>query len=215
MKTERICYWTLIFALVILSLYQWRCTGRKPCPTITDGIVHDTTTVVDTFYTPRPVAVSFKNIKPIVKGDLFIDTSGLLTSIESDTINTDDVISDYFDLKSYSYQYPFDSLGGTITVENEVYRNSLMNQRVIPVFKKITTTKTIKQTDTLYRYRGRNIVFAGLGFYGNGSTVFTGGIVDLSLKTRDEKIYSVGRIQDFGGDGYWFGKISFPIRFNK
>lgn len=215
MKAERICYWTLIFALVILSLYQWKCSGRKPCPTITETVVHKTTIVRDTSETTRPVPITFKSIKPIVKGDLFIDTSGLLTSIEPDTIKSDDVISDYFDLKSYSNQYPFDSLGGTITVENEVYRNSLMNQRVIPVFKKVETVKVIVYADTVYRYKGKNIVSIGAGMYGNKSSVFTGGIFDLNLKAKNEKIYSVGRIQDFGGDGYWFGKISFPIRLNK
>lgn len=201
MKLERICYWILIFGLIIILINLKYCSGRKPCPTLTKEI-HDTIPVPgEPIIVEKPVPVYIK--VPV------LTPSGIITPTEEiiSNIDSSEIVSAYFTLRNYSQKYSFPD--GDIIVENEVFQNSLQNQKISPVFRKIETTKTY--TDTVEKYIGRNILLFGGGLYGNKESPFTGGILSLSLKTKKDREISFGRMQNFSSGGFWFTEYKIPI----
>lgn len=207
MRIERICYWILIFALGLLLLKLQYCSGRKPCPTITEKIIHDTIeTVGPTIEIEKPVPVYIK--VPVFTPSGIVTPEEIISNVDSS-----EIVTDYFTLRSYSNKYSFPD--GDIIIENEVFQNSLQNQKVSPVFKRIETTKFITQTDTLYRPLKKTILFVGGGLYGDLSNPFAGGIFGLTLKTKKDLLIGAGRIQNFQGQGNYYIKTDFPIHLKK
>lgn len=207
MKPERICYWILIFGLIILIVNLKYCSGRKPCPTITEKTVYDTINKTDTFYTERPKPAYVKRPFTITDGITFntsLPEAPLLT-------DTAEMVSDYLDIKGYSQQYTLPE--GTIIVENEVHRNSLQNQMLITNFKNVVTTNYIVQKDTVEVPFSRNVILFGAGVFGNKTTA--GVNVNLNWLTKKQAIYTAGWMQPFGMNGYFYVERKFPIRLRR
>lgn len=212
MKLERICYWILIFVLGILLFYNWKCTGRKPCPTITQQVIHDTIRSKDSITTAKPQPVSKEKTKfkfTIKDGVTYYDSLTLDTTgwvyVNEQTLN------DLTDKKKYSQFYNFGT--DSFIVNNEVQYNELQNQKVIHTSRHIDSTVYITQTDTIYKEKSKGILYLGGGFYGNKFAA--GAIGRVSFKFKTDHIISAGRMQGFANDSYWFGGVDIPIKLKK
>lgn len=221
MKIERICYWIMIFVLGGLLIYKWNFSRQKPCPTITTRTETTTVTSKDSAEVNNPTPVAVKKKKKtdgrniVFGGTLYIDSltwsrpdSGVIIwNDNGGVIQLDDTV--WYE-NNYRFKY------ADITVQNQVQGNQLIFEKITPSWKLVETTKYVTQTDTVYKEKKKSILYFGLGMYGNKSTLLRGGMLDLSLKTRNDMMYSVGRIQHYGiNEGYWFGEIKLPIRLKR
>lgn len=216
MKIERICYWIMIFVLGGLLIYKWNFSGQKPCPTITTKTETTTVTGKDSaeVNNPTPVAVIKKKRKPGVSlhTNFNIDTSsnGDMSELVAETIPDIELDDTVWYESNYHFKY------ADINVLDQVQGNQLIHQKITPSWHLTETAKYVTQTDTLYKPVRKTILYFGLGMYGNKETLLRGGMVDLSLKTRNDMMYSAGRIQHFGlNEGYWFFETKFPIRLKR
>lgn len=221
MKLERICYWILIFALGVLLLKMQYCSGRKPCPTITEKTVHDTLPPrIDTIPSEHERLVPVYKKRPSIKPEAYVlyfdkdgniiegDSTGKAPELLTDTL---EMVNDYLDLKGYSQKY--ESEGDTIIVENEVHRNQLQNQKVITKLKSVVTTKYIIQKDTVEVPFSRNVILFGAGVFGNKTTA--GAKANINLLTKKQAMYTLEWVQPFGQKGYISIERKIPIRLTK
>lgn len=200
MKLERICYWILIFALGILLLKLQYCSGRKPCPTITRQVIHDTVDSKDSAVTAKP--------KPVTRKKTTIPITTTSSEVPL-TIGADSIT---WSTNEYSQQYDLEN--GTVIVESQVEFNELKNQKVFLHTQKIDSTIIIKQTDTLFKEKKqRAILYFGTGLYGNKTSA--GAIIKTGFKFKDDKILSFGRMQGFGDNSFWFTQFDLPIKLKK
>ena len=190
-------FWAAIIIAIILFVRT--CTpkfgGLFGSKTDTIQVLRDTITyytVTDTQYIPKLTTLKGK----------------IVTMHHRDTIRSTDTIR-LIERPNERAFYSDKQLvaGGSVLIEDSVYQNRI-------TYRKLTTdlpTTTITNTITLKE--NRNVVYAGLGAIGNKDQLSVGG--DLSLKTRNDNMYSAGAyISTTGSVQYQFG-YKVPIRLKR
>jgi len=93
-----------------------------------------------------------------------------------------------FSKKYYSTTYKIDTFG-TLTVNDTIYKNRLLNQCIVYDLK--IPKKIIKVTERL-PYIPKTQVYLGFGVLGNNFNILNGVETNLLLKTKKDKLYSIG-----------------------
>lgn len=196
-----------VFSAIAIAIFLF---GRK-CGS--DGTVkgtsNDTATVrvdtlpgflqviIDTHYVPQPYKVV--QYRPVYRTDtlemddrvdiIYLDTTGIVISYYSDTTKIDFghvIISD------------------TISENRIAGRGVKTNQR-LPI---------IKETVTIFQ-PPKNIVYLGFSGTGSKQNFFYSIGTDLSLKTRNDRIYSAGVNLTRDNQVLFEGGVKFPIRLKQ
>lgn len=179
--------------IVILCFLLFDCNGKK-CPEPEESIVYDTVYKaerIDTVYIPRPYAVYRPgNVpEPLEKWDtIYIQ--------EFDDLEKDLIINDYYSF--YIYKDTIPNKYGNVVIEDTISRNKIISRGVTTSLNIPEVTKTI----TLVQPK-RAAVFIGADLFGSKEELAAGYGVNLSLKTKKDRIVEVGYNQFFGGKGYF------------
>ena len=162
----------------------------------------------DTVYVPEVQTVTHTNTfyKPIYRTDtleisevLPADTAAILsrfyqTAYYSDTISKRDT-----GLSKYGY----------IVVADSVSQNRITSRRLI------SNLKIPEVTNTITIQKNKIVLYAGVSAMGTLATPLYALGGDLSLKSRNGKIYTVGALTTKEGDMYYVAGFKVPIRLRK
>lgn len=127
--------------------------------------------------------------------------------------NCDSILNEYasFNLYSNVMDIKDDSSNyGTVTIDDTVTRNKIVGRGVKYDLRIPEITKTI----TLTQPR-RNQIYAGAGLWGNENDFLAGYEVNLSLKTKQDRIVGIGYQQIFNGGHYYKVEYRHKISFRK
>jgi len=201
-------FWAAIVIAVILLFRSCKGTlgglfGGGKSDTI--SIKHDTVWAItqgDTVYQPQPFSVT--NTHTIYR-----------TIYKTDTLETTEVLpTDTAAIVERFYQKVFYSdtqtnKYGKIVIDDTVYKNRIASRRVITDFKvpEVTNTVTLKQK--------RNVVYIGASALGTVTTPLYAVGGDLSLKTKTDRMYTVGAYTTISGQVYYSAGYKVPIRFKR
>jgi hypothetical protein len=169
----------------------------------TISVRHDTVWVVtqgDTIYKPIPFSVTNTIYKPLYKTDtleitevLPTDTAAILSHFYQKVFYSDTQVNKY----------------GKIIIDDTVFKNRIASRRVITDLKipEVTNTITLKQK--------RNVVYLGVGAMSSLEDFIYAVGGDVSLKTKTDKIYSVGAFATKEGKLYYQLGFKVPIHLIK
>ena len=204
---RKILQW-VAFAFVAYLLFRTvkACNGL---PTIgnhgdTVKVVHDTVTIIerhDTTYKPVITSITTNTVyKPI----FITDT---LYSIEVGEADTAAILARYFQKVFYSDTQKVTH--GSIIINDTVTRNRIVSRRLQTniTVPEITNTITLRQPKRLVMYFGVNGI-------GSQATPLFGAGVDLSVKWRDDRMFTIGAILNRNDIFYQTG-VKWPIRLKK
>lgn len=203
---------TLIFyaAIIIAILSFFRSCkgtglfglfGSKKTDTI--SIKSDTVWMIaqgDTVYVPKVQTITNTFYKPVYRTDT-------LESFEVLPADTATIIARFWQKAYYSdtqtHQY------GNIIIQDTVYKNRIASRRLITNFKipEVTNTITVKQN--------KNVVYVGLNAVGSAEAPLYAVGGDISLKSRNDKIYSVGAFTTKEGKVFYQAGFKVPVRLVK
>lgn len=99
---------------------------------------------------------------------------------------------------------------GFVVIDDTLQKNRIIGRRVFSSNTDTTITKTV----TIIPPK-KNILYFGISGMGNKNDLLFGAGADLSLKTKSDKIYSIGTKYLKGGNWYFEGGIKFAIKLKK
>jgi hypothetical protein len=216
--TERLTYWVMIAALIILALLQRTCT--KPCPPTLNTISTKTDTVWITNHTHSPVytpvsKTTIKKPRP-VKTDYEVipltDNSYVLLNAELEKRRVEADTSGDVELTVYQdTTYMIEPIKGyfviTDTVDGRLISRRIDQNYRLPVIVNNTTTYTPAA-------KPRSQIYVGGEVWGSPANILEYGGVSLALKTKRDVIYEVKTMTRLQGGPQLFGvgiktKLSF------
>ena len=195
----------LILGVVFLLLLR-KCEGGKG-QTITK-VEYDTVFVTqkkDTSYIPQPYAVYLRGERITNFDTLYLPE----VVTDSTCLAYYEVLKDYFS-RHYLYtdtvrnQYGYVAINDTITQNKIAGRGTSMNFTIPEITKTITLTQP-----------KRNQVYIGANLLGNKSDVLKGYNVNLSLKTKQDRMIEVGYNKLFKSDHYYSIGLKWKISLTK
>lgn len=194
----------LAVAVVILLLLR-KCEGGGSTVTETKIDTVYKTVQSDTVYIPKPHTVFVDRVKYRQVITEKLDTLYLPDLKEVDTLL---ILADYY--KTRFYKDTIINQYGKIFINDEVSQNKIAFRNVGTDFRipEITKTVTIMQPK-------RNQVYLGAGLWGNARDVLSGYEVNLSLKTKQDRIVGLGYQQIFNNDHYFKLEYRHKISFRK
>jgi hypothetical protein len=171
----------------------------------TISIKHDTIWAItqgDTVYQPKPFSIT--NTNTIYRTIYKTDT---LESTEVLPADTAAIVERFYQKVFYSDTQT--NKYGKIVIDDTVYKNRIASRRVITDFKvpEVTNTVTLKQK--------RNVVYVGASAIGTIKTPLYAVGGDLSLKTKTDRMYTVGAYTTISGQVYYSAGYKVPIRFKR
>lgn len=171
----------------------------------TISVKHDTVWAItqgDTVYQPRPYSVTNTNTiyRTIYKTDT-LESTEVLPADTAAIVNRFYQKVFYSDTQTNKY--------GKIIIDDTVYRNRIASRRVITDLKvpEVTTTVTLNQK--------RNIVYIGASALGTIAAPLYAIGGDLSLKTKTDRMYTVGAYTTKDGQIYYLAGYKVPIRLKR
>ena len=204
-KYKNLVIIAIILALV-LALFLKRCgNGGRGTTTIKIDTVYkevkgDVTyvPVIDTIYHTRNVYVP-------TNPDLLIDTMYLPELIDVDTLA---ILKDYY--AHVVYKDTLRNQYGYISVTDTISQNRIKSRQVKTALSIPEVTKTI----TLSQPK-RAMIFLGGDILGNESDPLSGYNVNLSLKTKQDRMIEIGYNQLFNDAHYYSLGVKWKISFRK
>lgn len=202
-----LAFWGLLILVVLLLLKNCTNTlfnGFFGSKTDTISTKVDTVWVIergDTMYVPIPQKVTNTIYTPLYKTDtleitevLPADTAAILNRFYQKVFYSDtQSITDY----------------GKIIIQDTVYRNRITARRLQTDFR-IPNTNT-----TITIEKKRNVVYMGANVVGTPLAPLYAIGGDLSIKAKDDRIYSVGAFTTKNGTIYYQAGFKAPIRLRK
>lgn len=188
----------------VLFFWGWKCGNAEKVAPENGVVIYDTIpgkieVVIDTQYVPKPYKVV--QYKPVFKTDT-------LELTEIVQVDTSQIVLDYHRRRYYSDTVKIDFghaiINDTVTENRIAGRGVKTNQR-LPV---------IKETVTIFQ-PPRNILYLGFSGTGSKQNFFYSIGTDLSLKTRNDRIYSAGVNLTRDNQVLFEGGVKFPIRLRK
>lgn len=201
----------IFYAAIIIAVLLFLKTCKNPFGGIfgsridTVSVTRDTAifyTVTDTAYVPQLTKITNTIYKP------YYITDTLETfEVRIDPADTLAILARFNERAFYSDKQLV--AGGSITIEDSLYQNRITNRRLI------TDLPTTTITNTVTLKENRNVIYAGVNAVGNATEpVFAVG-AHLSLKTRNDNIYSIGAFSTKSGQVYYQAGYQIPIRLRK
>lgn len=193
-------------ALIVIAILLFRSCGNKlggifGSKTDTIKVVTDTIIsyeVTDTAYVPQVTKITNTVYKPFYRTDTLEETIVL-------PADTAAILARFSQKVFYSDKQLVN--GGSITIEDSLYQNRI-------TYRKLTTNIPVTTiTNTVTLRENRNVVYFGVGAIGNQSSLSVGG--DLSLKTRNDNMYSAGAFISTSGNLQYQLMYKVPIRLKK
>ena len=162
----------------------------------------------DTVYVPKITTVTNTHTiyKPFYRTDtleisevLPTDTAAILArfydkAFYSDTVSNGDTV-----LRKYGY----------VVVNDSVHQNRITNRRLI------TNLKIPEVTNTVTLQRNKFVLYAGATVMGTPTSPLYAVGGDLSIKSVNGKMYSVGAVSTKTGEIYYLAGMKVPIRLRK
>jgi len=204
---------TLIFytAIVLAVFFFWSsCKGGfggifGGGKTDTISVKSDTVWMVtegDTMYVPEPYSVT--NTNTIHRTIYKTDTLEITEVLPTDTAA---IIERFYQKVFYSDTQT--NKYGKIVIDDTIYKNRIASRRVI------TDIKVPEVTNTVTLLKKKNIVYIGASALGSLESPLYAVGGDLSLKTKTDRMYSVGAYTTKDGKVYYSAGYRVPIRFNR
>lgn len=195
----------LVLGVIFLLLLR-KCEGGKGGQTQTVQI--DTTfkrVIHDTSYIPAPYEIFVDKIKyrPVITEKF--DTLYLPELIEADTLL---ILSKFF--QTNKYRDTIKNKYGKIFINDEVTQNRISKREVKTDLLIPEITKTITLTQPK-----RTQVYLGAGLWGNEKDFLSGYEVNLSLKTKQDRIVGIGYEQIFNGGHFYKIEYRHKLSFRK
>jgi hypothetical protein len=156
----------------------------------------------DTMYVPQPYSVT--NTRTIQRTIYKTDTLEISEVLPTDTAAIIERFYQkvfYTDTQTVKY--------GKVIIDDTVYRNRISSRRVL------TDLKIPEVTNTVTLVKKKNIVYLGAGALGSVESPLYAVGGDLSLKTKTDRMYSVGAYATKEGRVYYSANYKFPIRLRK
>lgn len=196
MKTSWLKWAVLAVIAAALFFLGFKCgSGNTTAGTVKrDTVPGQLKVIIDTHYVPKPYKVIDRQI--ITN----IDTVPVLEQID-----TSQIVIDYHRLRYYSDTVKIDY--GSAIISDTVTENKITGRSV----KATLQIPVIKETITLYQPK-RNIVYFGLSAQGGPQNYLFAAGADLSLKTRNDRMYSAGVSLTRDNQVLYGIGVKFPIR---
>jgi hypothetical protein len=194
----------VLIALVVFLLLRNCKGGRKSIPTVKTDTVF-VKIEQDTQYVPKPDTIYYTKTSYKSVPYRIFDTLYLEQLIDADTAN---ILKDYFATAVYhdtiKNPYGYVLVKDTIT-QNRIKSRGVSQNLLIP---EITRTITIQQPKKAQLY-------LGAGIWGNEADPLNGYEVNLSLKTKSDRIIGVGYQQMFNGGHFYKIEYRHKLSFRK
>lgn len=191
-----------IVAIVLLAFVIGCNCGRGKTKTQTITVNHDSIVVR---YKPSPYAVLHHDTLMRIKIKTQYDSDTIKqTDFVTEPVDTAMILMDYFGEYHYSDTIKFKR--GRAIVNDTVTQNRIVGRE----FKLYTTDTTFR--DTLEQ---KSIWYIGVSVSGNPQYIFSGVGWDLSVKTKNDMIYTGGVRFIKGGTTYYEAGTKFPIRLKR
>lgn len=199
-------FWAAVIIVAILFLKTCKTNlgglfgGGK---TDTIRVKSDTVWMVaqgDTIYKPVPYTVTNTIHKTFYKTDT-------LETFEVQPTDTAKILETFY--QKVFYTDTQNVKYGKIIIDDTVYKNRIASRRVI------TDLKIPEVTNTVTVVQKRNVVYAGASVLSTLEAPITAIGGDLSLKTKTDKMYSVGAFATKEGKMYYSFGYKVPIRLIK
>lgn len=179
------------FVTIAILLYLQKC-GRG-------GGVVETVTIdtvwlpvkQDTAYIPQPYAVYLPGKAPPA-----FEKWDTLYLPEIMPVDTAAILQDYFSF--YVYDDEVKHKYGRTFIKDTVSRNKIVGRQVTHDLLVPSITKTITLT-----MPPKNQVYLGAALFGNQREPASGYGIDISLKTKHDRILEAGWLQQFNGEGFF------------
>ena len=191
----------IAFAVILLLLVKLRCGDGKNVRNDTISVKTDTVFVQskkDTVYIPQLVTVYYPKEKIVSYPDPY-------PVYQKEKVDTTAILKDFFAVRVYSdtahAQY------GQVIINDTVSQNKIVKRGLSYNFEMPVVTQQI----TL-RAKPRTIVFVGAAAYGNQQSLLYGSEVNLSLKNKQDKIFSLKGLLNKDGNVYYGFGVSIPIK---
>lgn len=203
MKTNWWKWGALTVIAAALFFWGFKCGGDNVKAVVHKDTVRVTvdsgyeTVVIDTQYVPKPYKVYGGINGGIINT---VDTVYQLVQID-----TSQLLIDYHRQRYYSDTVSIDH--GTAVISDSVSQNRITG-RSLKVSQRIPV---IKETVTLFQPK-RNIVYLGVNVQGGPQNYLFAAGADLSLKTKNDRIYSLGASLTRDNQVLYQGGVRFPIR---
>lgn len=213
-KLQTLLFWAAIIVAVLFFVDSCKRNfmgGLFGSSTDTISVKTDTVWMIaqgDTVYVPEVRTITNTNTiyKPLYKTDtletievLPADTAAIISrfyqkAFYSDTVsNTDSVLRRY----------------GYVLVNDSVHQNRITYRRVI------TNLKIPEVTNTVTLQKNKIVIYVGASVMGTPTAPLYAVGGDLSMKSRNGKIYSVGAMSTKTGEMYYKAELKAPIRLRR
>ncbi len=193
----------LLTALVIVLLLRKCGHGGDTQPTIKIDTVYQKVKG-DTVYVPKVSSIYYDRIKYVpTNPDLIIDTLYL-----PELIDTLSILKDYY--AHVVYKDTLRNQYGYISVTDTISQNRIKSRQVKTALSIPEVTKTVTLTQPK-----RAQVYLGANFLGNQSDPLLGYNVNISLKTKRDRIIEAGYNQFYGGQSFYSLGLKFKISLRK
>lgn len=207
LNIRSLIFWAAVIVAIILLLDKCRGSifgGIFGSKTDTLSVKVDTVWVIergDTMYIPVPQKITNTIYKPLYKTDTLEITEVLPT-------DTAAILARFYQKVFYSDTQSIADYGKLI-ISDTVYRNRIVSRRLQTDFRIPNTNTTVTVE------KKRNVVYMGANLVGTPTNPIYAVGGDLSLKTKDDKIYSVGAFSTKSGAIYYQAGFRAPIRLRK
>lgn len=207
LNIRSLIFWAAVIVAIILLLDKCRGSifgGIFGSKTDTLSVKVDTVWVIergDTMYIPVPQKITNTIYKPLYKTDTLEITEVLPT-------DTAAILARFYQKVFYSDTQSIADYGKLI-ISDTVYRNRIVSRRLQTDFRIPNTNTTVTVE------KKRNVVYMGANLVGTPINPIYAVGGDLSLKTKDDKIYSVGAFSTKSGAIYYQAGFRAPIRLRK
>jgi len=153
-------------------------------------------------YVPQPYSVT--NTHTIQRTIYKTDTLEITEVLPTDTAA---IIERFYQKVFYSDTQT--NKYGKIVIDDTIYKNRIASRRVV------TDIKIPEVTNTVTLVKKKNIVYIGAGALGSLESPLYAVGGDLSLKTKTDRMYTVGAYTTKDGKVYYAANYKVPIRFKK
>ena len=205
---RELIFWT---AIICCAFFLFRtCKGTLGGifgggKTDTISVKSDTVWMIaqgDTTYIPQPYSVT--NTNTVYRTVYKTDTLEILEVLPTDTAA---IVERFYQKVFYSDTQNIKY--GKVIIDDTVYKNRIASRRVVTDIKipEVTNTVTLKKK--------KNIVYVGISAMGSMESPLYAVGGDLSLKTKTDRMYSVGAYTTKDGKIYYAAGYKAPIRFRK
>ena len=193
--------------IVVVLLFVWQCRNNSAeQPTVTIDTTYDKVRT-EIVYIPIEDTIFYPKDKIRFKWDtLYLES--LPDTITTTEFDIRPEIFDYYATRVYgdtmAHKY------GEIIISDTISQNKLKGREVITDFNIPMVTKTITLTQPK-----RAMVFIGANFLGSEVDPLGGFNVNLSLKTRQDRMLEVGYTQLYGLSHYYSLGLKWKLSFRK